>query len=342
MNFKNFISRKKTNVYIDIGSSNTLIFLDDKGLILNEPTVCAVKRETNLKNRVLAVGEEARSMIGRTPGSIETIRAIKNGAIGDYSILESLIKEFFRKTIKFRILLEYRFFLITSDNLTEVEKRAFLEVTKNALPKRIKKKIFFIDKAFFYALPFLENKFIAFLDIGAQTLTMNILNCPNPIYSKVVSFESEDFDTRIINYFRSKHGLLVGGGTAEKIKISMGEFINNPSKQFFKFKSRCLMNGIPRDYSLSKEDVEYLFQSYTEEILKNIEDLITNAKAFNVYDDIKKNGLILTGGGSRLEGLETTIRKKFNVPIKVIDKEKLDCYDYDKMNELLKLDILSI
>lgn len=308
------------DIGIDLGTANTLIYMKGKGIVLREPSVVAV----DVKNdRVLAVGNEAKQMIGRTPGSIDAIRPLKDGVIADFDITASMLKAFIRKVIGSGAFSKPRIIICIPSGVTEVEKRAVDEAAYQAGAK----DTYLIEEPMSAAigagLPVDEATGSMVVDIGGGTAEVAVLSLSGIVTSRSVRVAGDEFDEAIINYVKKKYNLLIGERTAEEIKISIGSAFPYPDEGSVNIKGRNLLDGLPSNITITSEEVREALADPVSLVIDAIRSTLERTPP-ELSADIIDRGIMLTGGGALLRGLDELISKETGIPVNIADRP-LDC-----------------
>jgi|TARA_B110000977_G_scaffold200115_1_gene289533 rod shape-determining protein MreB len=310
---------------LDLGTANTLVYVKGKGIILDEPSVVAIVTDQNNKKTVLAVGKEAKAMLGRTPGSIQAIRPMKDGVIADFDIAEAMIKHFIKKVHKKSIFANPNIVICVPSGATNVERRAIKESADAAGAK----KVYLIEEpvaaAIGAGLPISEPSGCMVVDIGGGTTEIAILSLGGVVHSSSLKIGGDTMDDSIVNFMRSVHKLAIGESTAEKIKKEVGcaGIPDNGDGKTINVKGRDLINGLPREVVISERQVaEALSDSLSLIIdaIKRALELVPPELAADIVD----TGIMLTGGGALLNRLDEAIRVTTGLPVSVAD-DPLTC-----------------
>tara|TARA_B110000902_G_scaffold118180_1_gene138633 strand:- start:421 stop:1473 length:1053 start_codon:yes stop_codon:yes gene_type:complete len=310
---------------LDLGTANTLVYVKGKGIILDEPSVVAIVTDQNNKKTVLAVGKEAKAMLGRTPGSIQAIRPMKDGVIADFDIAEAMIKHFIKKVHKKSIFANPNIVICVPSGATNVERRAIKESADAAGAK----KVYLIEEpvaaAIGAGLPISEPSGCMVVDIGGGTTEIAILSLGGVVHSSSLKVGGDTMDDSIVNFMRSVHKLAIGESTAEKIKKEVGcaGIPDNGDGKTINVKGRDLINGLPREVVISERQVaEALSDSLSLIIdaIKRALELVPPELAADIVD----TGIMLTGGGALLNRLDEAIRVTTGLPVSVAD-DPLTC-----------------
>ena len=310
---------------LDLGTANTLVYVKGKGIILDEPSVVAIITDQNNKKTVLAVGKEAKAMLGRTPGSIQAIRPMKDGVIADFDIAEAMIKHFIKKVHKKSIFANPNIVICVPSGATNVERRAIKESADAAGAK----KVYLIEEpvaaAIGAGLPISEPSGCMVVDIGGGTTEIAILSLGGVVHASSLKVGGDTMDDAIVNFMRSVHKLAIGESTAEKIKKEVGcaGIPDNGDGKTINVKGRDLINGLPREVVISERQVaEALSDSLSLIIdaIKRALELVPPELAADIVD----TGIMLTGGGALLNRLDEAIRVTTGLPVSVAD-DPLTC-----------------
>ena len=307
------------DIGIDLGTANTLIYMKGKGIVLREPSVVAVDVKSN---RVLAVGQDAKQMIGRTPGSIVAIRPLKDGVIADFDITASMLKEFIRKVIG-KTFSKPRIIICIPSGVTEVEKRAVDEAAFQAGAK----DTYLIEEPMAAAigagLPVDEATGSMVVDIGGGTTEVAVLSLSGIVTSRSVRVAGDEFDDAIINYVKKKYNLLIGERTAEQIKITIGSAYTYTDEGDIEIKGRNLLDGLPSNIVINAKEVREALADPVSQVIDAIRSTLERTPP-ELSADIIDRGIMLTGGGALLRGLDELIANETGIPVNVAE-QPLDC-----------------
>lgn len=309
---------------IDLGTANTLVYVKGEGILLNEPSVVALA-ESGGRKHVLAVGEEAKLMVGRTPGNITAIRPMKDGVIADFEVAEEMIKHFIRKVHNRRSFVSPQIVICIPRGATAVERRAIQESAESAGARRV----FLIEEPMAAAigagLPVTEPTGSMVVDIGGGTTEVAVLSLGGIVYGNSVRVGGDKMDEAIINYIRKHHNLLIGDTTSERIKKEIGAAIH-PAKgdgKTMSIKGRDLVNGIPNEIKITESQVVDSLVETVSSIVDAVKFALENTPP-ELSADIVDKGIVMTGGGSMLHRLDELIRDKTGLPVSVAE-EALSC-----------------
>ena len=303
---------------IDLGTANTLVCVKGKGVVINEPSVVAVSKNGKDGDKVLAVGNNAKVMLGRTPNNIVAIRPLKHGVIADFGIAEAMLRHFIKKVHNRRTLVRPRVIVCVPADITPVEKRAVREVTEAAGAR----EIYFIAKTLAAAigagLPITEPTCNMVLDIGGGTTEVAVISLAGIVYSKSVRVGGDMMDEAILQYIKQKHDLLIGEHTSELIKITIGNAVKGDRVERMQIKGRDLVSGIPKIIGIDSDEIREAVSVQIEEIFETVKDALENNPP-ELAADIVEKGIVLTGGGALLNNLDKFLHEKTGLPITVAD-----------------------
>ena len=311
------------DIGIDLGTANTLVYMRGKGIIIREPSVVAVDVKMD---RVRYVGQEAKDVIGRTPGSIVAVRPLKDGVIADFDMTTSMLQEFIRKALKGRAFAgsRVRVIICIPSGVTAVERRAVKEATQNAGAKRVSIIEEPMAAAIGAGLPVAEPTGSMIVDIGGGTSEVAVISLGGIVTSRSVRVAGDEFDSSIINYIKKKYNLLIGERTAENIKIAIGSAYpyadNEPSMDK---KGRNLLNGLPENITVTSEEIREALSEPLSHVIEAIKVTLEKTPP-ELAADIIDQGIMLAGGGALLKGLDLLIHAETGMPVKVAERP-LDC-----------------
>lgn len=311
------------DIGIDLGTANTLVYMRGKGIIIREPSVVAVDVKMD---RVRYVGQEAKDVIGRTPGSIVAVRPLKDGVIADFDMTTSMLQEFIRKALKGRAFAgsRVRVIICIPSGVTAVERRAVKEATQNAGAKRVSIIEEPMAGAIGAGLPVAEPTGSMIVDIGGGTSEVAVISLGGIVTSRSVRVAGDEFDSSIINYIKKKYNLLIGERTAENIKIAIGSAYpyadNEPSMDI---KGRNLLNGLPENITVTSEEIREALSEPLSHVIEAIKVTLEKTPP-ELAADIIDQGIMLAGGGALLKGLDLLIHAETGMPVKVAERP-LDC-----------------
>ncbi|ECP6333776.1 rod shape-determining protein [Campylobacter jejuni] len=308
---------------IDLGTANTLVLVKDKGIVINEPSVVAVERERyGSKAKILAVGKEAKDMVGKTPGNIEAIRPMKDGVIADFDMTEKMIRYFIEKTHRRKSFLRPRIIISVPYGLTQVERKAVRESALSAGAR----EVFLIEEpmaaAIGASLPIQEPKGNLVVDIGGGTTEIGVISLGGLVISKSIRTAGDKLDMSIVNYVKEKYNLIIGERTSEEIKITIGSAIQLPKELSMVVKGRDQVSGLLSRIELTSEDVREAMREYLKEIADALK-MVLEMMPPDLASDIVENGVVLTGGGALIRGLDKYLSEIVRLPVYIADEPLL-------------------
>ena len=304
---------------IDLGTANTLVYVKGKGIVLSEPSVVAVSTGNRYKNRVLAVGLEAKNMLGKTPGNISAIRPMRDGVIADFEVTEAMLRHFIHKVHNRRTFVRPRIIVAVPSGITQVEKRAVRESAESAGAR----EVFLIEEPMAAAigagLPITEPTCNMVVDIGGGTTEVAVISLKGIVYSRSVRVAGDKMDSAIIQYIKRKYNLLIGERTAEVIKTSIGNAYPDPQNlETIEVKGRDLASGIPKILSIDSEEIRVAISEQIDAIVETVKIALEQTPP-ELSADIVDRGIILTGGGALLKSLDRLLREETSLPITVTE-----------------------
>ncbi|EIM3732050.1 rod shape-determining protein [Campylobacter jejuni] len=308
---------------IDLGTANTLVLVKDKGIVINEPSVVAVERERyGSKAKILAIGKEAKDMVGKTPGNIEAIRPMKDGVIADFDMTEKMIRYFIEKTHRRKSFLRPRIIISVPYGLTQVERKAVRESALSAGAR----EVFLIEEpmaaAIGASLPIQEPKGNLVVDIGGGTTEIGVISLGGLVISKSIRTAGDKLDMSIVNYVKEKYNLIIGERTGEEIKITIGSAIQLPKELSMVVKGRDQVSGLLSRIELTSEDVREAMREYLKEIADALK-MVLEMMPPDLASDIVENGVVLTGGGALIRGLDKYLSEIVRLPVYIADEPLL-------------------
>ena len=323
---------------IDLGTANTLVYVKGKGIVLSEPSVVAVRKDGRGTNKVLAVGKEAKMMLGRTPGNIVAIRPMKDGVIADFEITETMLRHFIRKVHNRRSLIRPRIIVCVPSGITQVEKRAVRESAESAGAR----EVFLIEEPMAAAigagLPITEPTSNMVLDIGGGTTEVAVISLAGIVYSKSVRVGGDKMDEAILQQIKRKYNLLIGERTAELIKTTIGNAYAVDQVDKMQIKGRDLVSGIPKILEIDSDEVRESITEQIDTILETVKIALEQTPP-ELAADIVDRGIVLTGGGALLKNLDVLLREETGLPI-TITEDPLSTVVLGSGKALDSLDIL--
>ena len=321
--FRGFFS---SDIAIDLGTANTLIFVRDKGIVLNEPSVVAIRQDyTSRNNRsILAVGVEAKKMLGRTPGSIQAIRPMKEGVIADFTVTGEMLKYFIRKVHENRLFQPSpRIVICVPCGSTQVERRAIRESAYGAGARKVELIEEPMAAAIGAGLPVEEATGSMVVDIGGGTTEVGVISLGGMVYSGSVRVGGDKFDEAIINYIRRNYGMLIGETTAEMIKKEIGSAFPGSEVREMEVKGRNLAEGIPRSFTISSNEILEALTEPLNQIVSAVKSALEQTPP-ELGADIAEKGMVLTGGGALLRDIDRLLMEETGLPVIVAD-DPLTC-----------------
>jgi rod shape-determining protein MreB len=328
-----------SDIGIDLGTANTLVYVKGKGVVLDEPSVVAIADEGG-KRRVLAIGEEAKLMVGRTPGNITAIRPMKDGVIADFDVAEEMIKYFIRKVHNRKSFVSPQIVICIPRGATAVERRAIQESAESAGARRV----FLIEEPMAAAigagLPVTEPTGSMIVDIGGGTTEVAVLSLGGIVYGNSVRVGGDKMDESIVNYIRKTHNLLIGDTTAERIKKEIGAAISsaNGENRSMSIKGRDLVGGVPKEIKITESQIVESLSEPVAAVVEAVKFALENTPP-ELSADIVDKGIVMTGGGSLLTRLDELLHLKTGLPISIAD-DALLCVAVGTGKTLEELDVL--
>jgi len=322
--FSRLLGMISADMAIDLGTANTLVYVQSRGIVLNEPSVVAIA-ETRGRKQVLAVGDEAKMMLGRTPGNIHAIRPLRDGVIADFEVAEEMIKHFIRKVHNRRSFASPQVIVCVPSGSTEVERRAIRESAEAAGARRV----FLVEEPMAAAigagLPVTEPTGSMVVDIGGGTTEVAVLSLGGIVYSRSVRVGGDKMDEAIISYIRRNHNVLVGEGSSERIKKEIGSACppNNGEGRVLEVKGRDLMNGVPKQLEITERQISESLAEPVAAIVEAVKVALEHT-APELSADIVDKGIVLTGGGALLSNLDFVLRHSTGLPVSLAD-DPLSC-----------------
>ncbi|MBR5441411.1 MAG: rod shape-determining protein [Clostridia bacterium] len=310
------------DIGVDLGTANTLVFVKGKGIVIREPSVVAVDERTNPKT-VVAVGADAKRMIGRTPGSITAVRPIKDGVIADFDMTADMLKAFIKRAISSSPFNRARVMICIPSGVTEVERRAVHDAAKSAGARYVSLIEEPMAAAIGAGLPVLEATGSMIVDIGGGTSEVAVISLGDIVTSKSVRVAGDNFDDAIISYVKRTFNLLIGERSAEDIKLKLGSAYPYEGEAAMEIKGRNLIDGLPKSVEITSEQVRQALADPVDEILDSIRYTLDRTPP-ELAADIIERGITLTGGGALLRGLDKLIAAETGMPVRVAENP-LDC-----------------
>lgn len=303
---------------IDLGTANTCVYVRGRGIVLREPSVVAVKRDNRGNNKVLAVGSEAKRMLGRTPGNIVAIRPMKDGVIADFEVTEAMLRHFISKVHNSRRLVRPRIVICVPTGITQVEKRAVRESAQSAGAR----EVFLIEEPMAAAigadLPITEPTSNMVVDIGGGTTEVAVISLAGIVYSKSVRIGGDKMDEAILQHVKRKYNMLIGESSSEDIKMTIGSAYPLATELTMDVKGRDLVSGIPQNIVITSEEVRKAISEPVDSIVQAVRIALEQTPP-ELAADIVDRGIVLTGGGGLLRGLDDLLRDETSLPITVVE-----------------------
>ena len=304
---------------IDLGTANTLVYVKGKGIVLSEPSVVAVQTDARAKNRVLAVGMEAKNMLGKTPGNIVAIRPMRDGVIADFEVTEAMLRHFIHKVHNRRRLVRPRIIVAVPSGITQVEKRAVRESAESAGAR----EVFLIEEPMAAAigagLPIIEPTCNMVVDIGGGTTEVAVISLAGIVYSRSLRVAGDKMDAAIQQYIKRKYNLLIGERTSEIIKMAIGNAYPQPDElETIEVKGRDLFSGIPKILAIDSEEIRVAISEQLDAILETVKIALEQTPP-ELAADIVDRGIVLTGGGALLKNLDKLLMEESGLPITVTE-----------------------
>lgn len=303
------------DIGIDLGTASVLVYVKGKGIVLKEPSVVAIDKNTN---KVLAVGEDARQMIGRTPGNIAAVRPLRDGVISDYDTTEKMLRHFIKKAYGNKKILRPRVVVCIPCEATEVEKRAVKDAAYNAGAR----EVYLIEEPIAAALgagiDISKPNGCMIVDIGGGTTDIAVISLSGIVVRSSIKVAGDKFDDAIISYLKKKYKLMIGERTAEDLKINIGCAYKRDEDISMEIKGRDLISGLPKNILVTSEEIRLALSEPVEAITDAVHQVLEKTPP-ELAADISDNGIIMTGGGSLLWGLDKYIQERTKVPVKVAE-----------------------
>ena len=308
-----------SDLAIDLVTANTLVYVKGKGIVLSEPSVVAVRTDNRMKNRVLAVGIEAKNMLGKTPGNIVAIRPMREGVIADFEITEAMLRHFIHKVHNRRTFVRPRIIIAVPSGITQVEKRAVKESAESAGAR----DVFLIEEPMAAAigsgLPITEPICNMVVDIGGGTTEVAVISLAGIVYSRSIRIAGDKMDEAIAQYIKRKYNLLIGERTAEIIKTTIGNAYPEPDEiETIEVKGRDLVSGIPKILAIDSEEIRMAISEQVDAIVETVKIALEQTPP-ELAADIVDRGIVLTGGGALLKNLDKLLHEESGLPIRIAD-----------------------
>ena len=307
--------RKSADLGIDLGTATVLVYVKGKGVILKEPSVVAINK---VNNKILAVGEEARNMIGRTPGNIVAVRPLKDGVISDYDITEKMLKEFIKKACGGKKIIAPKVMVCIPSQATEVEKRAVIDATKNSGAKEVHLIEEPLSAAIGAGIDITKPDGNMIVDIGGGTTDIAVISLGGVVIRKSIKSAGDRFDEAIVKYVRLKHRIMIGEKTAEDLKINIGCVYKDARESSYIMKGRNLVTGLPDQVEITSEEIREALEEPVGLIVDGVKSILEKTPP-ELASDIIEKGIIMTGGGSLLYGLDKLIEVSTGLNVKIAE-----------------------
>jgi len=308
------------DIGIDLGTANTLVHVKGKGIVIREPSVVAINKRTN---QILAVGDNAKSMIGRTPGNIVAIRPMKDGVIADFDVTQGMLKYFIKKAMTSGFINKPRVVICVPSGVTEVEKRAVDEATRQAGAK----EAYLIEEPMAAAIgadmPVAEPSGSMVVDIGGGTSEVAVISLGGIVTSKSLRVAGDELDEAIVYYIKKEYNLMIGERTAEEIKMAIGAAYPKEKDESIEIRGRDLISGLPKNLSVSSSEITEALKEPVNSIVDSIKFTLEKTPP-ELAADIMDRGIMLTGGGALLSGLDQLIKEETGMPVHIAENP-LDC-----------------
>lgn len=308
-----------SDIGIDLGTASILVYAKGKGIVLKEPSVVAYDKESN---KIKAVGEEARQMIGRTPGNIVAVRPLRQGVISDYEVTEKMLKYFISKAIGKRAFRKPRISICAPSGITEVEKKAVEEATYQAGAREVSIIEEPIAAAIGAGIDITRPFGNMIVDIGGGTTDVAVISLGGTVVSTSIKVAGDDFDEAITRYVRKKHNLMIGERTAKDIKIQIGTVYATPQAKSMEVKGRDTITGLPKSVTLNSEEIREALKDASAQIMETIHSILEKTPP-ELAADVAERGIVLTGGGALLGGLEELIEEETGINTIVAEEPAL-------------------
>ena len=319
--FKKLRQIWSTDMAIDLGTANTLVYVKGKGIVLNEPSVVAIIEEKGKKS-VLAVGDEAKTMLGRTPGNITALRPLKDGVIADFIVTEEMIKHFIKKVHKNKTFINPRVLICVPTGSTPVERKAIQDSALAAGARKVQLIEESIAAAIGAGLPISEATGSMVVDIGGGTTEIAVMSLGGVVYANSMRVAGDAMDASIIQFMRKQFNLLVGEASAEKIKKEIGTAMPTSNNSYL-MKGRDIRSGTPKEITLKEEDTAEALRPVLNQIMAGIKDALENTPP-ELSADLVDMGMVLTGGSALLKNIDKLISKETGLPVQIAE-DPLSC-----------------
>ncbi len=308
------------DIGIDLGTASVLVYIKGKGVVLNEPSVVAIDKNTG---RLLKVGAEAQAMLGRTPGNIVAIRPLRDGVISDYDMTERMLKEFIRKVTGGFHLFPPRIMVCVPSGITEVEERAVIDAGRQAGARRVYLIEEPVAAAIGAGIDITNPDGHMVVDIGGGTSDIAVISLSGVVESASIKVAGDQFNESIVKYMRRKHNILIGERTAEQMKMEIGCVYPKEEEATIEIKGRCLMTGLPKTITVNSTEMMEAFEEPVERILEAVHNVLERTPP-ELVADISNNGIVMTGGGSLVDGFDKLITARTGIHT-VVAEDAISC-----------------
>ena len=308
------------DIGIDLGTASVLVYIKGKGVVLNEPSVVAIDKNTG---RLLKVGAEAQAMLGRTPGNIVAIRPLRDGVISDYDMTERMLKEFIRKVTGGFHLFPPRIMVCVPSGITEVEERAVIDAGRQAGARRVYLIEEPVAAAIGAGIDITKPDGHMVVDIGGGTSYIAVISLSGVVESASIKVAGDQFNESVVKYMRRKHNILIGERTAEQMKMEIGCVYPKEEEATVEIKGRCLMTGLPKTITVNSTEMMEAFEEPVERILEAVHNVLERTPP-ELVADISNNGIVMTGGGSLVDGFDKLITARTGIHT-VVAEDAISC-----------------
>lgn len=322
------------DIGIDLGTATILVYVKGKGIVLREPAVVAIDKNTN---EVLAVGQEARKMLGRTPGNIVAIRPLKDGVISDYTVTEKMLKYFINK-VAGKFVLNPRIMICVPSGVTEVEKKAVIDAANHAGARRVYLIEEPIAAAIGAGIDIAKPYGSMILDIGGGTADIAVISLGGAVKSKSIKIAGDKFDEAIIKYIKKKYNVIIGERTAEDIKINIGCVYPKTVNESMNIKGRNLSSGLPVEFEVTSEEMMEALEECANQIVEGVHSVLEETPP-ELSADISDRGIYITGGGGLISGLDQLLQERTGIPV-MIAEDAISCVATGTGKALNHIDML--
>lgn len=323
MVFSRLMGLFSNDLAIDLGTASTLIYMKGQGIVCNEPSVVAIKRDGRGNKKVLAVGKEAKAMLGKTPGNILAIRPMKDGVIADFEITEEMLKYFIAKVHNRRFLVRPRIIVCIPSGITQVERRAVRESAQSAGAHEVYLMEEPMAAAIGAGLPITEPSANMIVDIGGGTTEIAVISLAGTVYAKSIRIGGDKMDEAIIQYIKRKYNLSIGTGVAETIKVNFGLALPEEERRVMEIKGTNLVTGIPMTMEIRDDEIREALAEPTNAIVEAVKQVLEMTPP-ELAADLVDKGIVLAGGGALLRNMDIVLREETRLPVTIAD-DPLTC-----------------